>query len=68
MGCGEGAVSVPCDAIAVLAQLVFTIRNEELSRILNRVVDAGIRGGLMELKDTPLRLREDPIPDSERSS
>ena len=68
MGSGEGAVSVPCDASVAVTEIIFTIRNEELSRVLNRVVDAGIRGGLMELKDTPLRLREDPIPDSERPS
>ena len=29
---------------------------EELTRILSRIVDAGLKGGLVELEDTPLRL------------
>lgn len=31
------------------------ISNDELTRILNRVVDVGIRGGWSQLDDTPLR-------------
>ena len=32
--------------------------NDELTRILNRVVDVGIRGGWEHLDDTPLRVAQ----------
>ncbi|THH03649.1 hypothetical protein EW145_g6114 [Phellinidium pouzarii] len=44
-------------------------RNDELNRILNRVIDAGLRGGLVEFEDTPLRLPQvriiPPLPRDE---
>lgn len=36
--------------------------NDELTRILNRVVDVGIRGGWSQLDDTPLREAKVSVP------
>lgn len=36
--------------------------NDELTRILNRVVDVGIRGGWSQLDDTPLREAKVRVP------
>lgn len=51
-------------------------RNEELSRILQAVVEVGLRGGWAEFEDTPLQLpriqlappRPAPPPSSDDSS
>ncbi|KIJ96053.1 hypothetical protein K443DRAFT_682599 [Laccaria amethystina LaAM-08-1] len=37
-------------------------RNDELSRILERIVEIGLRGGWVELQDTPLQLSRIQIP------
>lgn len=37
-------------------------RNDELSRILERIVEIGLRGGWVELQDTPLQLPRIQIP------
>ena len=34
----------------------FFVRARELARILDRVVEIGLRGGLAELQDTPLEI------------
>ena len=34
----------------------YEYRNDELTRVLNRIVDVGLRGGWAQLEDTPLRI------------
>ncbi|EJD06200.1 OPA3-domain-containing protein [Fomitiporia mediterranea MF3/22] len=47
-------------------------RNEELTRVLNRIVDVGLRGGWAEFEDTSLRIPSNsittPSPQSSSSS
>ena len=38
------------------------IRNEKLSRVLEQVVEIGLRGGWGELQDTPLRIPRIQLP------
>jgi hypothetical protein len=48
----------------------FPDRNDELTRILERVVEIGLRGGWVEFQDTPLqlpRIQLSPPPSPARS-
>ena len=46
----------------------FCKRNEELTRILERIVDIGLRGGWAELQDTPLQIPRIELAHHLRSS
>lgn len=45
-------------------------RNDELNRVLNRIVDVGLRGGWAQLEETPLRIPKVGVvsPPSEEDS
>lgn len=47
---------MPLCPLSILLMLLYARRNEELTRLTQRIVEFGLRGGWAEFEGTPLQL------------